>query len=559
MKLNSWQLTKIFIQYLKPYLGKELLVLLLLVIGSVSALVTPYLLKIIIDDIFPNGEYRDLVNILLFLLGVYVVRITVMILTDILYTKISRSIVSDIRADMVSNLLNRSILFFKKANSGELVWKHTDDIENIQRAISSLILNFLNNTLTIIGILIMLGFLDVQLTLLSLLILPLIFLSIKKFTPIIQKSFEKIQNNQGELNNYLLEKIRNIRVVKSYGSYAYELSKLRTLQDKIISLYTINARLSSFNKNIVTFLVATGPIIVLAVGGSKVFSGVMTLGSLIAFMQYLNKLFSPTINIMDSYTQFNNAIVSMRRVLEFLTPLQNKGDSILNIDVRQIDFKSVGLQIGKSQILFDINLTFESGKVYGIKGASGSGKSSLLNLICGFINPSSGKIFVNNEHSIKNLKNWEENIGLIEKENQLFSDSIINNIKYGNFGRTDVEVLEAIELASLSSVIDNLDNHGEADVNETGTMLSDGQKQRVSIARAILKKPKIILLDEATSSLDSKLETFIIDNIKRHCKESIIIIVTHNPSSIRKCDIVFEIKNKKILRSSDVLTAKETR
>lgn len=545
--MSSKNLIRNFFKYLKPYLGKEFFVLFLLLIGSLGSLVTPYVLKVIIDEIFPNGNYRDLLFVLSILVGVYIIRILISVLTDVLYTNVSRSIVSDIRESMIISLLNRPISYFKQANSGEIMLKLTNDVENIQTALSSLILNFLSNSLTIIGIIIMLGILDYKLMLISLIILPIIIISIKKFTPFLQQNFDKIQKTQGVLNNFLLEKIRNIRVIKSYGSIEFELSKLIKIQNKIIYLFTKNSKLNSVNKNITTLMVAIGPVIVLAYGGRDVFTGAMTLGSLIAFMQYLNKLFTPTINVMNSYSQFNNALVSMRRVHDFLQPIPKEINlSIVkdNIEISSLDIKNISLSMNNHLILDRLSVTFKPGVIYGIIGESGSGKSSLFNVLCGFLIPLKGKVLINNKYSINDIKDWSRYFGLIEKENQLFNESILYNVDYGTFKSDFHEVLTSVKLAEFDEVLNMLENGLRTEVNETGTMLSDGQKQRIAIARALLKKPKILLFDEATSALDSKLESTIIDNIRKNFKNSIVLIITHKISSIDKFDIVYELENK---------------
>jgi ATP-binding cassette subfamily B protein len=251
---------------------------------------------------------------------------------------------------------------------------------------------------------------------------------------------------------------------------------------------------------------------------------------------------------MNSYAQFNNAIVSMRRVNSFLvSESQNKKPSKeLNDKIRSIDFNNVSLKINESIILEKINISLFPGNVYGIYGKSGSGKSSLFNLLCGFLNPTGGEILINKEYPINDIEDWNKKIGLVEKENQLFTDTILSNLKYGNFDKSIEDVFLSMEMASFEKVVKSLEKGWDTHINETGTMLSDGEKQRISIARAFLKKPELILLDEATSALDSELELSVIQNIKKHFKDSIIIIITHKLSSIERFDKVFNIDNKRI-------------
>ena len=549
--MNKLKLIKRYLQYLRSYIWREVLILLLMIISGVGSLASPYFLKIIIDDIFPSGNYRHLVQILIALMVIYIVRILCAVITDIMYTKVSVSIVSDIRADIFSNLLSRSLLFFKSAKIGEIIFTVMNDVENIQTALSSLILNFLNNIISIVGIIVMLGILDFRLTLISLLILPFILFSIRKFTPQLQRSFRGIQESQEKISDFFLEIMRNIRVVKSYNTLTYETERLEVLQKKVRMGSIRNTMLNSLNSNITTFFVATGPVIVLIYGGRSVFSGAMTIGSLIAFIQYLNRLYAPTVSIMESYNHLTKAVVSMERVSEYLpadhAPKREHSAHALP-DFRSISFKDVSLVINNVEILRGINLFFEKGRVYGIIGPSGSGKTSIINLLCGFFQPASGAILLDKSLKISDLSDWSEEVGLIEKENQLFHDTIMGNIRYGSFYKKNEEALRAANHAGFTEVLKNLPEGYETIINETGTSLSDGQKQRMSISRALLKNPSIIIFDEATAALDYKLERTIMTNLRKYYHDSIIIFVTHRLNSLDEFDYVYEINDGRVLK-----------
>lgn len=559
--MSKLKQVKRYFQYLVPYLGKEMLILLLMIISGIGSLATPYFLKIIIDDIFPAGNYRQLISLLAALLAIYILRILCTVATDIMYTKVSVRIVSDLRKDIFSDLLVRPILYFKSARLGEVLFTVMNDVENIQTALSSLVLNFLNNIISIIGIVIMLGLLNFKLTLISLLILPLILFSIRKFTPYLQRSFRNIQEAQERMSDFFLETMRNIRVVRSYSTGEWEAGKLESLQKRIRSGHVANTMLNSFNSNIITFLVATGPIIVLIYGGGNVFSGAMTIGGLIAFIQYLNRLYAPTISIMESYNQLTKAVVSMDRVSAYIQPVQKKTSALPDekrdrhgaVDTgipafRSISFSNVSLRIDDIEILKNINLHFERGKIYGLIGPSGSGKSSVVNALCGFFPLASGKVLLDGSISISGLRNWSIVPGLIEKENQLFNDTIAGNIQYGSWHRDRMDIERTARYAGFADVAGHLPNGYDTWINETGTMLSDGQKQRVAISRAFLKDPPVIIFDEATAALDHTLEQKIIDNLRVHYADAIVIFITHRLTSLDRFDYIYSINNGQVNR-----------
>lgn len=535
---------KRFIRYLRPHIGGEVLLLLMMLIASAGSLATPYILKIIIDDIFPKGNYSQLITILFTLIVIYLVRIICSIFTDLLYARISQRVIAAIRADVLNTILARPILFFREVKPGDLLFTIMNDVQNIQLAVSSFVLTFTSDLLTVIGIMIMLAILNLKLTVISLLILPAVIFSIRRFTPHLQSNFRNIQELQELLNNFVLEKIKNIRVVRSYNATKFEQNNLFDLQQQDIKANTRNAVLSSLNTNITVFLVAIGPVIVLMYGGKAVFEGALTIGSLIAFIQYLNRLYSPSMNIMNSYNKFAKALVSMERVSKYLPgDSPEKSGAIRTPDFQSITFRNVSFAINDSQILHEVNLRFEKGNIYGIIGPSGSGKSTISSLLCDFIRPTTGEILLDEKVPVSYLSDWQNSLGLIEKENQLFSIPIFENIRYGSFDASDSEVLKAATDAGLMEFVENLPAGFNTSINESATSLSDGQKQRISIARAFLKKANVIIFDEATASLDIKLEQQIISSLRKNHRDAIIIIITHRLQSLRHVDYVYNIEN----------------
>lgn len=539
-----------FIPYLYPYIGKEIIIFGLMLIAGAGSLATPYFLKIIIDDIFPSGSYSQLVTLLVWLVIIYIIRIGCAVGTDIMYTRVSTHIVSDIRRDMLTNILGRPLQFFRSARSGEVLYTVMNDVENIQQALSSLLLHFLNNCITVLGILVMLGILNLKLTLISLLIVPFLLYSIRRFTPRLQKSFRHIQELQEKLSELFLETIRNIRIIRSYDTVSYEQQRLLQLQKLLRKGYSRNTLLASSNSNITTFFVAIGPVIVLIYGGYGVFNGAMTIGSLIAFIQYLNRLYAPTISIMENYNQLNNSLVSMERVAKYIETRPRhpaKEAAPVLPAFQKLSLVNVGLQIDNKPILQQINMEFERGKIYGLIGPSGSGKSSIANLICGFWQPSSGKIVLDGHTPVNEVKAWSAALGLIEKENQLFSDTILSNIRYGSFEKDDAAVQKAAEHACFAEIADHLPQQYNTTVNETGTLLSDGQKQRISISRALLKQAPVLIFDEATASLDQQLEQQLLQHIRQYYAHSIVIVITHRLGSLGNFDYVYALQQGELV------------
>jgi len=528
----------------------QVLLLILLVVASLASLVSPYVLKVIIDEVFPKGNYRQLIIILLVLIGTYIIRIMCSVLLEKKYAKVSQKIVADIRSDMLVNILNRPITFFKETHSGEVLFSAMNDVFNIQTALSSLVLSFFTDFLTVVGILIMLMILNFKLTVISLISIPIILFSIAKFTPRLHANFKLFQSLQQDVNIFFMELFKNIRVIKSYNTQQFEKIKLGNIQKKTIEVGISQAVLNSFNNNIAVFLMATGPIIVLIYAATDIFKGVMSIGSLIAFLQYLNKVYSPTISMMNNYNNFNKALVSMQRVEKYITPPLDNGtsDSRVIEDFEEVSFNHVSLQLGEKKILKDINISFKRGNMYAITGKSGSGKTCILNLLCGFLHPTSGEILVDGKYPIQKIDHWTNFLSLVEKENQLFTCSIKANIQYGSFNATGEEINKAVYCAKLTDVIQVLPAGIETAVTEAGSFLSDGQKQRIAVARAFLRNAPIVIFDEATAAFELSLERDILENLKQHDKRAIIIVITHRTGLLDSFDHVYHIDNGTIAR-----------
>lgn len=237
--------------------------------------------------------------------------------------------------------------------------------------------------------------------------------------------------------------------------------------------------------------------------------------------------------------------ISSENIIAQQVPLR-KNDQLDFISINKIEFKDVSFVYGKKIILENLNLNFEKGKIYGIFGESGSGKSSLVNLLCKLEKPNNGDILCNENINIESFDNWQHHIALIERENQLFNDTIEKNISYGISTSETICLDEIILDAELTNVINEKKEGLQTYISNFSTVISDGQKQRVSIARALLKKPSIIIFDEATSALDIDLEKKIFETLRKKYTSSIIIIVTHRLNLLKDFDVVYNVKNKKI-------------
>lgn len=532
-----------FSKYIYPYLKEEIILFVLMILSSLGSLVMPYVLKIIIDDVFPKGTYSDLLVVLFFLFCITVLQIVFSMVSDVMSIKVSKKIASNIREDVFKNILSKDLPFFKSAKVGEIVFTLMNDIDNIQQVMSSLLIRLAKNILVLVGVMVMLFILNYKLALISIVFIPIVIIIVKLFTPHVKKNFVEIQHMEGGLSNYFVEKIKNIRVIKSYSAFRVEIKNLKKRHNEIISKYSKGAFISTLNTNLSAFVIILASITILLYGGYYVFQGAMSIGVLIAFIQYLNRLFTPIIEIVTASNQFAKSIISMKRVSLYFNGEnfeEERGYSERN-EVEEIVFNDVSLNFEGVDVIKNINITFMQGNTYVLYGNSGSGKSSIINLLCGFINPSSGVITINSEN-LKKCFFWKNEFCLIEKENQIFHDTLQNNIKYGT-DNSKFSMDEIIKIVQLEGVISELKDGIETMISLNGGTLSDGQKQRISIGRAINKAPSVFIFDESTSTLDSELEKEIMGKIRHLFPKSIIIIISHRKETFAIADYIYKVHN----------------
>ncbi|MCQ4138686.1 ABC transporter ATP-binding protein [Chryseobacterium sp. EO14] len=533
---------RFYFHIIKKYIRHYILLIVLFVITNALSLVTPYALKIIIDKTIPQGTYEDLVKIVLLLLGCYIIRIGFSFYSGILYVNVSRKIIADIRRVLYKNLLKKDTSFFKESKTGELIYLLTNDVDKVQNFFSSTLLNYINNSMVVLGVLGVMFYFNVSLTLVSLVVLPFLVINTFALKGKIKQTYLKLVDIEGNIYNYFLERIRNIRVLKSNNVLSEEIETLNNYHNTWRENAVENTYWNGISSNITTFLIAIGPLIILLYGGKLVYSDLMTIGTLIAFIQYLNRIYAPIIGLAAGANEFFQSKVSMKRIYDNITEEENTDDLKEEVlEVSTITLKNITVKYHEKYILKDFSYTFNSGKTYGIKGKSGIGKSTMVNLIMNFINPDSGHININNI-SIDKVKNLTSLIGLIEKENQLFHDTVINNIKYGAEKENIMEFREIIRIICLSDVIDRLEDHENTTITFSGSTLSDGEKQRIAIARVFYKQPEIIIFDEATASLDVGLERIILKNIREKLPNAIILIISHRNNLHEFCDEIIDFE-----------------
>lgn len=561
--MKSYKLFLKFLRFIKPYWAKETLLFGIMILASFGTLVSPYILMKIIDEILPSKDLTYLLQILALLVGINIVRILLDLFSNYLYSWVSNHIILDIRTELFKRIMYFPLSFFDKNKTGDITHRINDEVNAVEGMLTGTLIRIIRNLITFIGLAIALCLLNYKLFLIAIAIIPLTLISTAYFKPKIHNWIKKSREKDADILDFFVERFSNIKLIKSYVSYNSEQNKLNSKGTQLIEVNLKASLLQSSAQSISTFLVTLTPLIVLAWGGHGIIIGTMTIGALIAFIQYLNRLFNPISDSMNLYWEMVRASVSLKRIFEFLElptePMNNKAAKIsldCNVKFQNITFKYDG-----EIVLQNFNLELESGKSYAIVGASGCGKSTLINLLCQFYKQEEGTIFFGSKNIDEiNLHSLRNRIALISQENQLFHDSIIGNIQYGNIDSIPSEIERAIRTVGLNDFLNILNEGMESVIGNEGTKISGGQKQRITIARAILKESDIIILDEATSALDSESETQIITNITRLYRNKLILIISHRLSAIKGVDEIIYMNKGKVVEKGkyeDLLSKQE--
>ena len=543
-----------FIRFIKPYWYQEIILFILMILVSAGTLVSPYILKIIIDDIFPAKDFEFLIDILMILVGINIIRIVIGFFSDYLYEWVSNRIMLDIRIELFNRILHFPLSFFDKNKTGDITHRINDEVNTVQGMLTGSLVRFIRSSLTLIGLAIALCLLNYKLFIVSMIILPFVVINTKYFQPKIHSVIKKSRKKDADILDFFIERFNNIKLVKNYNRYDYESTKLFIKIKEQINFYIKTTILTSSTQSISTFLITLSPVIIFAWGGQQVITGSMTLGALIAFIQYLNRIFNPFRDLMNLYWDLVRTSVSMKRIFEFMDlPIEQINEGVNNIKLNKIiNFKNIEFKYGEETVLRNLSLELMPGRKYAIVGNSGCGKSTIINLLCRFYELENGSIFIGNR-KIKeiNIQDLRDRIALILQDNQLFHDSIFENIKYGNIGATSNEIIRASKVVGLYDYIKDLEEGFDTIIGDKGTNLSGGQKQRISIARAILKDPDIIVMDEATSALDSESEHNIFINLSKLFKDKTIILISHRLSAIKNVDEIICLDKGKVIEKGN--------
>ncbi|WP_049308415.1 SAV1866 family putative multidrug efflux ABC transporter [Staphylococcus aureus] len=554
---------KRYLQFVKPYKYRIFATIIVGIIKFGIPMLIPLLIKYAIDGVINNHALTtdEKVHHLTIAIGIalfifVIVRPPIEFIRQYLAQWTSNKILYDIRKKLYNHLQALSARFYANNQVGQVISRVINDVEQTKDFILTGLMNIWLDCITIIIALSIMFFLDVKLTLAALFIFPFYILTVYVFFGRLRKLTRERSQALAEVQGFLHERVQGISVVKSFAIEDNEAKNFDKKNTNFLTRALKHTRWNAYSFAAINTVTDIGPIIVIGVGAYLAISGSITVGTLAAFVGCLELLFGPLRRLVASFTTLTQSFASMDRVFQLIDEdydIKN-GVGAQPIEIKQgrIDIDHVSFQYNDNEdpILKDINLSIEKGETVAFVGMSGGGKSTLINLIPRFYDVTSGQILIDG-HNIKDFLtgSLRNQIGLVQQDNILFSDTVKENILLGRPTATDEEVVEAAKMANAHDFIMNLPQGYDTEVGERGVKLSGGQKQRLSIARIFLNNPPILILDEATSALDLESESIIQEALDVLSKDRTTLIVAHRLSTITHADKIVVIENGHIVET----------
>ncbi len=552
---------KRYLQFVRPYKWLIALTILIGIIKFAIPLFMPLLMKIIIDDVIspeaglaaPDATKQLFLWVGGTMLLFFVLRPPVEYYRQYYAQYTSNKILYDIRENLYSHLQKLSLSYYSNTRAGEIISRVINDVEQTRNFV---MIGLMNVWLDLATILIAIGIMltmDVPLTIVTLLAFPFYGYSVKHFFGKLRELTRKRSQALADVQSYLHERVNGVSVIKSFSLEEVERDRFDEVNDNFLEKAIDHTKWNAKAFAVVNTITDVAPLLVLGYAGYQVIHGGLSLGTMVAFIAFIERVYSPLRRLVNSSTALTQSFASMDRVLELMEEkydIVDKKDAIeLPPIIGGIEFKDVNFAYeseGES-VLNHVNFNVQPGETVAFVGMSGGGKSTIVSLIPRFYDTTEGAVLIDG-HDVKDvqIESIRNQIGIVLQDNILFSDSVKSNILMGKPDATDEEVITAAIAANAHDFIEELPEGYDTTVGERGVKLSGGQKQRIAIARVFLKNPPLLILDEATSALDLESEALIQESLEHLAKERTTLIVAHRLSTITHADKIFVIDAGKV-------------
>ncbi len=566
---NGQILKRLYLDYTKKYLNKIFLAVFFSILVASSTSATAWLLDPAIDKIFLNRDQSLLIFIPILIIIAFATKGISLYIAKVLMINVAEEVKKEIQINMLSSFIKADTENIENKHTGKYISNISFDVSQITNMLSISFLSFFKDGLTLIGLLTVMFFQNWKLSLIAIIMIPLASIIAKRLGKRMSKVVTEAQERSGDLNKYLIDLFKNHKIIKIFQRENYENIRsekfVNDLKEKSIKIHTVFIRATPVMEVLTGIMIA----ILIFYAGKLIMSDELGLNNFFSFLAAMMLAYQPVKSLATINVGIGQGLSAGKRILPIIDNKNkietNEYQQNLKLDKGTINFKKVTFNYQsntENKVLKDINISISGGKMTAIVGQSGSGKSTLLSLIPRLYDPKSGEIEIDNQN-IKNinLSSLRKEISIVDQNITLFDDTIFNNIKYAKPDATDEEILKAAELSMCVDFINKLENKQNTMIGENGVKLSGGERQRLSIARAFLKNSRIILLDEATSSLDTETEKKIQAALDVLTYNKTTIVIAHRLSTILNSDKIYVMDQGSVVSSGkheDLLKESDT-
>jgi subfamily B ATP-binding cassette protein MsbA len=549
---QSLSLYRRVLNFVKPYWGKLLLAMGCMLFVSLFTAGQAFLVQPALDDIFLKKDEKMLVLLPIGIILLFLLKGIFDYVQAYLMNYVGLRIVADMREKLYNHLQTLSLSFFTRTPTGVLISRITNDVNLIQASVSNTIAGLLKDAFTILGLTGVVFYRNWKLAIIAFLVFPVAILPIKEFGKRLRKFSLKSLQRMGSLTTLLHETITGNRIVKAFNMEEYEMRRFADENDRFFKILLKRIRIRAFSHPLMELLGGFGIGLIIWVGGFSVIRGEFSPGSFFSFMAALFMLYAPVRDLNKVNLEVQEGLAAAGRVFELLdlSPeiYDQEGAVTLPPISKGIDFERVTFKYDGEPVLKDISLHVTAGEVIALVGMSGAGKTSLVNLLPRFYDVAAGQILLDG-YDIRGvtLQSLRDQIGLVTQQTILFNDTVRNNIAYGDLKCSEQQVIEAARAANAHEFIQRLPHGYNTLIGEQGVRLSGGERQRLSIARALLKNAPILILDEATSSLDSDSEGEVQAALEELMKGRTVFVIAHRLSTIRNASRIIVLSEGRIV------------
>ena len=538
--------------YLGPYWKPLIATCALLLVNTGLSLLPPLFQRQIVDQVIGARDLSQLGSLVIGLIGVYVLLSLAEYGDQYMRHSLGERFLFDLRVRIYDYLQRLSLSFFERTSTGELMSRVTNDVNALEQFITHGVILTTVDLLRLVGASIVLLVLDWRLALVVLIPVPIIGFGLRRFNRHVRPIYRRVRDRLGDINTRLQDDLAGIRVVQAFGQEDAELERFRSVSEKYYRERVSAIRAWSSFYPAIYFIAAVGGVMVLGIGARMIVGGQLSLGTLVAFLSYLTSFYDPIRRLTDIDNTFQQAIAAAERIFELLDArpaIQDAPDAIALDKIKgDVAFDDVHFHYGDGdEVLHDIDFRIAPGQVVALVGPSGAGKTSIANLLCRFYDPTQGMVRVDGQDLRQvQLQSLRRQVAVVLQDTFLFNATVRENLLYGKPDATEEELVAAAQAAYAHEFIQELAQGYDTEIGERGVKLSGGQRQRLALARAILADPRILILDEATSSVDAEAEYLIQQALDEVMKGRTSLVIAHRLSTIRNADKIIALHDGKI-------------